>query len=241
MTGDNSDCYKNNNNNNNNEEEEEKEKYFKGFQRSREFERLWFRLQRLERWKELAIRPSPYDCDPEDMMLLQKDVDDVPELQERCINVRRQMNDNLPPIEQATMEKHLVPKTSTISGAGLGLFYMPPQSSSNGTVVIPPGTVLCYYTGHIHNFHSAKSIQDKSYLMMVQGEILVDPGRLENIKARYINDPLNTSFINCKYVPQELRSAVTSIREIYPGEELFASYGEIYWKSQKTMGKRLKE
>ena len=230
MTGENSYFY-----NDNNKNEEEKEKYFKGFERSREFERLWFRLQRLETWKELAIRPSPFDCDPEDMILLEKDVDDVPELQERCITVRHKMNDKLPPIEQA-MDRHLVPKTSTIPGAGLGLFYIP-QSSSD--TIIPAGTILCYYTGHIHNFQSSRSVQDTSYLMMVQGEILVDPGQLKDIKARYINDPLNTSLINCKYVPQELRSAVTAIREINPGEELFVSYGDIYWKSQKTMGKRL--
>lgn len=211
------------------------ERYFKGFQRSKEFERLWFRLQRLEKWKELAIRPSPVECDPEERKLLENELDNIPELQERCLAVRKQLNEQLPPIEEA-MDDHFVPKPSTIPNAGLGLFYSPPQK---GCTVIPAGTILCYYTGHIHNFQSSKLIQDKSYLMMVQGNILVDPGPLKHIKARYINDPLNEALVNCQYVPQELRSAVTATRDIYPDEELFASYGDMYWKSQKVIGRRL--
>lgn len=212
------------------------ERYFKGFQRSKEFERLWFRLQRLEKWKELAIRPSPEECDPEERKLLENELDNIPELRERCLAVRKQLNEQLPPIEEA-MDDQFVPKPSTIPNAGLGLFYYsPPQK---GCTVIPAGTILCYYTGHIHNFQSSKSIEDKSYLMMVQGDILVDPGPLKHIKARYINDPLNEALVNCQYVPQELRSAVTATRDIYPGEELFASYGDMYWKSQKMIGRRL--
>ena len=199
--------------------------YFHGFERSKIFENLWFRLEALEKWNELAIRPALSDCHPSDVDLLEQEVDDIAELQRRCVLVRQEMNENLPPVEQV-LDRLLVPKPSGISGAGLGLFYDPQTSPADP---IQPGTTLCYYTGHLHNFRSSRDLQDKSYLMMVQGEVLVDPGPVKSIRARYINDPLNEDLTNCKYVPDGFRSAVISTKTIEAGEELFASYGEIYW------------
>ena len=60
------------------------ERYFHGFERSKIFENLWFRLEALEKWNELAIRPSPSDCHPSDVDLLEQEVDDLAELQRRC-------------------------------------------------------------------------------------------------------------------------------------------------------------
>ena len=124
-------------------------------------------------------------------------------------------------------------KQSSIPEAGLGLFYEPKTADS----MIPKGTTICYYTGHIHNFQSSRKLEDKSYLMMVEGDVLVDPRPVTQIKARFINDPLNENMTNCKYAPEELRSAVVATKDIYPGNELFASYGEAYWKSHKTPGR----
>jgi hypothetical protein len=50
--------------------------YFKGFKSSAKFERLFRRLEALERWRELAVRPSPEDCDPDEQSLLQEEFDD---------------------------------------------------------------------------------------------------------------------------------------------------------------------
>ena len=217
--------------------------YFKGFERSVEFEKLWHRLVKLERWKELAIRPSAEECDPEDVFLLEKHPVNLQMLQERCVHVRCEMNKHLPPIQQTALEDHLHAEPSTIPDAGLGLFYKP----SSTFEIIPKGTTLCYYTGFIHNFQSTKSISDKRYLMAVKGEILVDPssvdpGPLKNIiKARYINDPLNEEAVNCRYDPEEVRSAVVATRDILPGEELFLSYGDAYWSSQTTAGRVLSQ
>jgi hypothetical protein len=61
--------------------------------------------------------------------------------------------------------------------------------------------------------------------MLVDGGILVDPGPLPQIKARYINDPLNDRFVNCKFVPDKLRSAVVATRMITRGEELLLLTG----------------
>jgi hypothetical protein len=213
------------------------EAYFKGFERSDTFERLWSRLQRLEQWRELAIRPEKYECDEEDLDLLEKENDDYQELLDRCILVRCKMNYNLPPIEKA-FDNDLHPQTSIIPNAGLGLFYHPVDSDSQKQR-IPKGATVCFYTGHIHNFQSARSLDDKSYLMALIGETLVDPRPVPQIKARYINDPLNEDAVNCEYCAQELRSAVVATRDIHPGEELYVSYGDLYWSQQSANGKEL--
>jgi SET domain-containing protein len=74
--------------------------------------------------------------------------------------------------------------------------------------------------------------------MMVANEVLVDPGPLPNIKARYINDLLNELYVNTKYVPEPAcdRCAVVATRNIKPGEGLFVSYGEAYWANQGYEG-----
>jgi hypothetical protein len=209
--------------------------YFKGFKSSTKFERLFRRLEALERWKELAVRPSPEDCDPDEQSLLEEEFDDCVELGRRCDNVRTLMNDNLPPIQEA-LDEELVAKTSAIPDAGLGLFYEPGLQSKP----IPAGTILCYYTGHIHNFQSARKLQFRNYLMSIQGDVLVDPRLLPHIKARYINDPLNEDSINCRFVPEEFRAAVVATKEIRPGGELFASYGDAYWSQHEAFGRILK-
>lgn len=217
--------------------------YVNGFERSEVFEHLFGRLQTLEKWKELAIRPSSLDaCDPEDLDLFQKQQDDVAELQERCNQVRARMNASLPPIQIIKeWDCCLLPKESCIEGAGLGLFYRPPLHSEKKQGVIPKGTTICYYTGRIHNVQSSRDLLSDNgyeYLMMVQGGTLVDPGPCLSIKARYINDPLNETAINCQYIAEDWRSAVVTTRDILPGEELFVAYGGFYWSQQRVPGKR---
>lgn len=209
----------------------DQDSYFKGFERSKDFEDLWHRLEQLGKWTELAIRPSPSECHPYDLVLLEKEVDDIRELQQRCADVRSQMNQKLPPIEKA-LDDLLIPRNSNIPNAGLGLFYLPTISQK----IITEGTILCYYTGHVHNFQSSRLIKDKSYLMNVQGEVLVDPGPLKHVKARYINDPLNEDIVNCRFVPDGVRSAVISTKDILCGDELFVAYGDAYWSGYKGMG-----
>jgi hypothetical protein len=196
----------------------------------------------LELWRELAIRPKRKDC-VEDSDLLDREVDDVQVLMERCLRVRTLMNDSLPPVEEA-QDRYLVARKSGIPDAGLGLFFDPPtplgleDSNDDDLTSIDAGQIICYYGGHIHNYHSAKGVKDRSYLMMAAGDILIDAGPLLHIKARYINDPLNDEFVNCKFVPDKLRAAVVSTRMISRGEELFAAYGDAYWAQHDTLGRR---
>jgi hypothetical protein len=206
------------------------------------YEHLYRRLEMLELWRELAIRPKREEC-AEDSEFLDRELDDVQELTERCLRVRELMNNSLPPVEEAH-DRHLMVSKSGIPNAGLGLFFDPStrleeEVSNDGEdgTSIGTGTIICYYAGHIHNYHSAKGLKDRSYLMLVNGGILLDAGPLPQIKARYINDPLNDKFVNCKFVPDKLRSAVVATRMISRGEELFVSYGDAYWAQHKTLGR----
>lgn len=194
------------------------------------FTHLWKRLKALERWKELAVRPD--ECCADDWDLLAEPIDNLKVLSQRCLHVRELLNANLP-IVKGPHDDVLVPRPSSILESGLGLFYASLQS-------FPPEQVLCYYYGHIHNFHSAREqLQDASYLMLLHGDVLIDAGPLPEILSRYINDPLEETFVNCKFVPDtaNYRSRVVSTREIQPGEEIFCSYGEAYWSQQATPGR----
>ena len=184
------------------------------------------------------MRPSLQECQDNDLQILHLEYDDLTILKERCLTVRAVLNKNLPPHELA-LDNDLAVRASTIPNAGDGLFYKPHCKPHN---VIHAGSTICFYTGHRHNFLSQKYLQDKSYLLCVSGDILVDPGPVITIKARYINDPLNDQFVNCKFVPQseQFRCAVVATRDIIPGEELFVSYGEMYWSQQKYVGTVLK-
>lgn len=188
------------------------------------------RLEYLELWKELAIRPEQSDCHPQDFDLFFSSQDDLRVLEQRCLEVRQEMNRFIP-FYKTVFDPDLIPAESSIQGAGRGLFFQPTSSAS---AVIRCGEVVCYYHGHIHNFQSSRHIEDKSYLMLVEGNVLVDPGPLPEIKARYINDPISTECYNCRYEPQGklYRSAVIATRDIQPGEELFAPYGDAFWSQQ---------
>lgn len=199
------------------------------------FESLTSRLAYLELWRELAVVPNENECheDDHDLLLLRTEdgMDDLHQLSQRCLKVRQLMNEKLPQHELA-MDNDLDVRTSTIVNAGLGLFFDPDHDR-----VIPEGSIICYYTGHRHNFFSQKYLTDRSYLLNITEDILVDSLPLLHVKARYVNDPLNEKFINCKFVPDHkdrFRCKLVAIRDIGRGEELFVSYGQYYWIQHKV-------
>ena len=52
------------------------------------------------------------------------------------------------------------------------------------------------------------------------------------LSPRYINDHADCSKINAEFVKDKKnrRANVTALRSIEPGEEIYASYGEGYWR-----------
>lgn len=191
----------------------------------RGYKELTRRLTYLEKWREIAVRPA--SAFPEDDDLMQQPVDDFDKLNQRCRMVRALANACLPK-QEGPYDSYLEPRKSNIPDAGMGLFT---------TRSFTTGEIICYYYGHIHTYHSARHLFCRDYLMVVQGNVLVDPGPLPDIKARYINDPLNDALVNVRYVPETTRSAVVALRAIDKGEELYVAYGEGYWAQQRRLGR----
>ena len=217
------------------------------------FQKHLYRLEQLELWRELAIRPQTDvdDCHEDDKPLLSNEIDDVQELARRSLHVRDLMNNNLP-VFRAPLEEHLVARKSQIPQSGNGLYYYyrhaqhqpDDDDDDDGVTVdaiettIPAGEILCYYYGHIHNFQSVRNLNDKSYLLLVDGSLFVDPRPCLHILARFINDPLNEDLVNCKFVPDPtfFRCAVVSTKEITSNSEIFVAYGDMYWSQQESKG-----
>jgi hypothetical protein len=267
-----------------NEAQTKKKEHFLGFEeddQSSKLRELWHRWKALENWIELAIRPR--NCHPDDRFLLSTTpdddlIDDLPTLKKQCQLVQTLFNDHLSTlsVETTSWESSLVVRPSQIPGGGMGLYYQPepweqqPQQDEEGclekTLILPGGSVICYYTGHVHTHSSARALVDKSYLMWIRGNTLVDPRPLPHIKARYANDPLTDSLTNCAFVPipllarkrnsdgngdgknvdtafapheDTIRTSVVTTRDVLPGEELFVQYGDTYWNQQPIAGIRL--
>jgi SET domain len=232
----------------------------------RSHEDLIRRLAYLEQWRELAIRPSMDDAFAEDHDLLLVLVgrptdhdeddddeeeypagvgDDLPELTRRCLAARQTANAHLP-LSIGPNDAYLEVRTSGIPGAGQGLFVIggggdtpPPSSSGHHRGGFAVGETICYYYGHVHNYRSAATLADRSYLLHIHGNLLVDAGPLPFILARYINDPCHEGTVNVKFVPdiQQQRVAVVAFKYLEIGQELFVDYGDAYWSQQQpTMG-----
>ena len=183
------------------------------------------RLAHLEAFYELATLPDDFnDMLPEDMALMQASPTNLAALRSRLLEVRRIMNSHLPPFPKTEWEEHLVARTSLIPSSGLGLFSL---------CKIPSGSTICFYTGSRHSYLSQKSLASKSFLLGVSS-FFVDPEDHPSVLARYINDPITSTFHNVKYVerPDMYSCAVVATRDIVEGEEIFVSYGETYWAQQ---------
>ena len=129
----------------------------------------------------------------------------------------------------STSEGPLRVMPSLIPGAGLGLF--------TGEDV-PAGTVLpgCTYGGDVLTFMQARAMrpETKDYVMALHFNVHVDAAMHPGYLARYINDNLadggrhrNVRFV--KDAAERCASVVTT-RDLRAGEELYAEYGDGYWR-----------
>jgi hypothetical protein len=99
-------------------------------------------------------------------------------------------------------------RKSLIEGAGNGLFATRPYID---------GEVICEYTGEILSFLEAYTRKDKTYMMGGFGlNIHIDAKHHPRSMGRYINDPLNSTRVNVKFVKsKELKKAfVIALRRI---------------------------
>ena len=120
---------------------------------------------------------------------------------------------------------------SSIPGAGLGLFTTRAYSKV--------GSLLCVYRGTKVGLAEAMRRKAKGehgdYVMGGFGlNWRIDAGPHPEVYARYINDNADTSRINARFIKlkRHLVALVVSTRPIASGEEIFAAYGESYWRSR---------
>lgn len=125
----------------------------------------------------------------------------------------------------ALLEKHLVVKTSTIPGAGLGLFT---------NVAIAKGARIVEYKGRITIWKEVKNDSTNMYLYTINPRHVIDARRTKSAVARYANDAKGITRIkgitnNCVYVNEGLRAFIEATKNIPAGAELLVDYGKPYW------------
>ena len=146
-----------------------------------------------------------------------------------------------PPTEdEKYVEQNMVEiRKSGIPDAGVGVFAKQPITS---------GRELGYYRGEIlasHDFHARYAAQGYTVYVLVvtdptdaNNPINVDASEHYNWASR-INSPKGTNKKTNVYFHKDGR--VFAKRNIKAGEELFVSYGSIYWSGIRNANKRKKE
>lgn len=127
---------------------------------------------------------------------------------------------------ELALEQGLDVRESRIPGAGQGLFV---------TRRFAKGTVLAEYRGDVLSLAKVlkMSVADRDYVMGGFGlNVHIDARRDLNVLGRYVNDNQDASQLNAEFVKlrEERKALVTALRDIEAGEEVYASYGEGYWR-----------
>lgn len=125
----------------------------------------------------------------------------------------------------AFLEKELLVKPSTLPGAGQGLFT---RSE------IPAGTRIVEYKGKVTTWKEVKHDVDNGYLYVINDNHVIDAGKAKKALARYANDAKGLVRIkgisnNCKYVNDEGKVYIESVKSIPAGSEILVGYGKEYW------------
>lgn len=120
----------------------------------------------------------------------------------------------------------LVVKDSLIANAGRGLFARAPFRCND---------LLCVYRGTRLSLKRLLERSDRAYVMGLGLNCHIDAGPHLDVLARYINDNFQAEKLNAKFV--KLRehevALVVATRDIAQGEEIYAPYGEGYWRCRE--------
>ena len=121
----------------------------------------------------------------------------------------------------------LEPRPSTVPAAGEGLF---------ATRRFAAGELVCVYRGKRVSLADVNQLSladgERDYVMGGFGLLWhVDAREAAGVKARYINDTFTGEHnVRFEKVKGDLAAKAVALRDLRPGEELFARYGEPYWK-----------
>ena len=117
-------------------------------------------------------------------------------------------------------------RASQIEEAGNGLF---------AGRTFTAGELICVYSGREMGLREAMRCTDTTYVMGGFGiNVHIDAKDMPHVLARYINDNFDKSCVNCKFVKlkREKKALVVATKAIFRGEELYASYGDGYWRNK---------
>eukprot|EP01083_Nonionella_stella_P205893 749369_1 len=115
---------------------------------------------------------------------------------------------------------------STISMAGMGLFAAKDYHF---------GEIICEYTGKRLSFRQRWGVSDSTYVMGGFAKFsAIDAKECLSVFGRYINDHSDMDRINSYFlkIKDQFKALVVANRNILKGEEIFASYGNIYWENR---------
>ncbi|RYD56101.1 MAG: SET domain-containing protein [Sphingobacteriales bacterium] len=138
----------------------------------------------------------------------------------------------------AIKKKDLEIRTSTIPGAGNGLFTK---------VFIPKGTRIIEYTGKVTSWKDANHADGKNaYIFFINRNNVIDALRYKSSLARYANDARGLTRVkgiknNCEYIIEKKRVYIDALRDIPEGSEILVSYGQEYWDTIKALLRERKE
>lgn len=127
----------------------------------------------------------------------------------------------------AFLEKHLYVKTSTLPGAGKGLFTKK---------FIPKGTRIVEYKGRTRTWKEVQKDEDESpYIYYVKRNFVIDALNDKKAMARYANDARGLQRVkdinnNAEYVEDGVRVFIQAAKDIPANSEIFVSYGPEYWQ-----------
>lgn len=125
------------------------------------------------------------------------------------------------------LDKQLRVKTSTIPGAGKGLFTQKP---------IAKGTRIIEYKGKASTWKDVNHDEgNNGYIYYVSRNFVLDAQHDKTILARYANDARGIGRVkgivnNCEYVTEGTRVFIEAAKDIPAGGEILVSYGPEYWQ-----------
>lgn len=125
--------------------------------------------------------------------------------------------------------KTLFVKTSTLPGAGLGLF---------AKVDFKKGDIITEYKGRRRTWPQVEDDVDNCYIYHIDDDNVIDAQKNLSSFGRYANDATGLTRVsgirnNAEYFEEDNRVYIRATRNIAAGNEVLVAYGKGYWKQVK--------
>jgi len=125
-------------------------------------------------------------------------------------------------------ESQLRIKTSTLPGAGKGLFTK---------VFIPKGTLIVEYRGTITTWKEVDHTEgENGYIYYIKRNYVIDARPHSDALARYANDARGLTRVkgitnNAEYTEKGLQVFIVARKDIPANSEILVTYGKEYWEA----------